>query len=126
MILRQHGLMLIPYSIFAMNQLGFFDGLDSSLIKSYLNDLLALPIILHLALIPMKYLVMKDENHALGIFNIGITFLAVSLVFEWWLPNKSDQYTADYFDVLCYATGSIWFYFAIDKKQDIASTNKTY
>ncbi|KAB1065148.1 hypothetical protein F3059_04135 [Salibacter halophilus] len=118
--------MLVPYSVFAMNQLGWFDGLNSSLINSYLNDLLALPIILHLALIPMKYIVFKDENHALGIFNIIITFLAVSLVFEWWLPNESDQYIADYFDVLCYAIGSIWFYFAIDKRQAKPSTNRTY
>lgn len=125
LIFKQHGYMLIPYLIFAANQIGIFDFLNSSFVSSYLNDLVALPIILHLALIPMKYIVYRDKSYALGSTNILITFIAVSLVFEWFLPTQNPRYVADYFDIACYAAGCIWFYFAIDRRQVKPSTNKT-
>ena len=124
LIFKQHGLMLIPYLTFVANQIGMFDFLNSSFVSSYLNDLLALPIILHLAIIPMKYIVYKNDEHTLGITNIIITFIAVSVVFEWLLPAQNKQYIADYLDVVCYATGSVWFYFAVDKKQIKPSTKR--
>ncbi len=80
------------------------------LANNYLTDILCMPILLSLTLMILR-LVKKNNQLWFDAYKISFALLYVSFVFEWWLPKSSTQYTSDFIDVLCYAVGSLVFYF---------------
>lgn len=76
---------------------------------SYLADLLAMPIISCIALLLLR-LLKKNKTLVLSKTQIVLTFLYLSVFFEFLLPKTSTRYTQDYWDVFYYALGAIAFY----------------
>jgi len=107
---------ILPVCLFTVNQVlekGF--DLYFPFLHSYLDDLLAIPVILGITLQiyrlihPLKKLFKFKKEH------VFVVFLYVSILFEGVLPYYSKQYIRDLFDVLCYGVGSLIFYHRINR-----------
>lgn len=70
----------------------------------HLNDFLTIPIVATLCLYAIWF-IKRDKNIRLNIFTILSLVALYSLVFEYYLPQKSYRYTADIWDVVCYILG---------------------
>ncbi len=81
---------------------------------NYLDDFLAMPIILTIFWTEQRVL-WKNIKHPLTIFQVTIFTFAFSIFFEEILPNFNANYTKDYWDYLAYILGSICFYLTINK-----------
>jgi hypothetical protein len=107
---------ILPVFLFTANQV-LEKGFDLFLpyIHSYMDDLLAMPVILGITLQiyrfihPLKKIFKFKKEH------IFVAFLYVSILFEGLLPYFSKQYIRDLFDIICYGVGSLIFYFRINR-----------
>lgn len=79
--------------------------------RSYLDDLLVLPIILPFTLSLLR-LIYRNKNLLLGSSLIINAIIMFTIVFELILPHYSSEYTRDYFDLLFYSLGGLmyWLY----------------
>lgn len=69
-----------------------------------MTDLLAIPLVLgSINLLLKRYT--SNPNFKLSIAKVLMACIYFSVLFEWILPNYSNAYTADFFDVLCYFFG---------------------
>lgn len=93
----------------AVQYLKFYDLTGNKFILHHLNDLMILPIALTAAL-NVVWLLKKDQSIRLGLLTIICAFALYSIYFEYYLPNHMERYTADIYDVLCYAVGAGIFY----------------
>jgi len=99
----------------------FFNELDLGLskpfyIQFYLNDLLSPTVLLTLSMLFLT-LIYRD----LFIFSktqLLFFFLYLSFVFELLLPYLSSSFTADKYDLVAYAIGTILFHYLINLKLD--------
>jgi len=71
-----------------------------------LDDLLAVPVVLHLSSFAMS-LIYKIPEYEISTIQIIITVIYISLLFEVFLPKYSIQYHSDIADVCCYAGGGL-------------------
>ena len=96
--------------IFVTNYILQHFEISSNFSRNYLDDLLALPIILYMAQVLMRWIYRRPQ---LNLDNLMLLygFLMVSMAFEWLLPKYFNHLTADYWDILCYAFGTLMFYF---------------
>jgi hypothetical protein len=78
-------------------------------LSNYLNDLLCLPILLFLSTRILR-LFFRRPTLQLDIWQILFALVVVSLVFEWWAPQKYTVHTGDVWDVLAYAAGAMMFW----------------
>lgn len=101
----------IPAILFWINQAVEKWGFTTpTLVSSYLDDLLAMPVILGLTLQVFQWIhPMKSKFRFTGI-QTTVGFLYVSLAFEGFLPFYSEVYTRDWIDIICYGLGTIIFY----------------
>ncbi len=81
-------------------------------IDSYLDDCLAIPIILGITFFIETEILKKPNNYIHNKAQIIFTVLTLSILFEWILPKHSSLYVADGFDLLCYCFGAIIYYYA--------------
>lgn len=88
------------------------------LINSYATDLLFMPL-LFMATLWLTRIVKRTPNLVFSIPMLIVVFVYVSVVFEYYLPQKSSIYVQDSIDVLMYLLGTILFYF-LQKKTVIA------
>lgn len=102
----------IPVILFWTNQ--FFERVmgwhSSGFLSSYADDLLAMPVILGITLQIYQWIHPKKELFTFSKAQVLVAFVYVSIVFEFLLPKYSSTYTSDYWDILCYGLGSIYFY----------------
>ena len=99
----------------------FFNELDLGFskpfyIQFYLNDLLSPTVLLTLSMLFLT-LIYRD----LFIFSkaqLLFFFLYLSFVFELLLPYLSSSFTADKYDLVAYAIGTILFHYLINQKLD--------
>jgi hypothetical protein len=98
------------FLIFLVNYLLQHLGVSSRFSRNYLDDLLAMPIIFYLAQVLMKW-VTRNKSQKLDLTMLVLGFLWVSISFEWILPKYFEHLTADFLDILCYAIGTVFFYF---------------
>lgn len=84
-------------------------------VDNYLDNILAMPIILTLLLAERQYLFKKGANYQLSVLTIIITTIYISLITELLFPLLSQNFHSDWLDVLCYSTGSLLFHFTINK-----------
>jgi len=96
--------------VFAANYLAQYFDVSNNFSRSYLDDLLALPVILYLTQLVLRMLY-RFKDFKLDKTMIISGFLLVSITFEFVLPNYYNCHTKDYYDILCYAFGAIIFYF---------------
>ncbi|WP_297334807.1 magnesium citrate secondary transporter [Algoriphagus sp.] len=100
-----------PVLLFGLNQL-----LEKAfqifipIIHAYLDDLLAMPVILGITLQLFRWMHPAKNSYIFAKTPIIISWVYVSLVFEWFLPRQSPQYISDPWDILCYGMGTIYFY----------------
>jgi hypothetical protein len=86
-------------------------NLSSAFMRSYLDDLLVVPIVLPFVLAILR-LLYYQKIAFLNLFMIVSFVLLLSIFFEYILPQRSALYTADSWDIVCYMIGGIvfWFY----------------
>lgn len=105
---KVYGLFLL---LFGIHQL--LENLKWShwIIRSYFDDLLVLPIILPFTLTLLRIL-FKNAKLVLELPLIITAAIMLTIVFEFILPNYSNEYTRDYFDLLFYSLGGLmyWLY----------------
>jgi hypothetical protein len=82
--------------------------------SSHLADLICMPIFLSFCLFLIQKII-KKPDFSFSWQQIGFQFLYFSIVFEYFLPKIAERYTADIYDVLMYALGSLFFYFFLNK-----------
>lgn len=78
-------------------------------LHDYLNDLLAMPVILSLALFLMR-LIYRNVHYILSKTQVVFAVIYLALVFELILPFLSTNYVGDIIDVICYMAGGFLFY----------------
>jgi hypothetical protein len=83
-------------------------------VHSYLDDLLAIPVILGITLQIYRKIHPKKSTFLFTRIQILVAIIYVSVVFELILPRFSTTYTTDFLDVICYFVGGIYFYFLIN------------
>lgn len=85
------------------------------LINNYATDLLCMPIILTLCLAGVRWIKKMPHFH-LSLFMIfGMTVYYI-FFFEFFLPQYSPNYTADWIDGACYAVGALFYTLIWNKK----------
>lgn len=105
----------IPVHLFAGNQVlekGF--GIFVPIVHAYLDDLLAMPVILGITLQIYRWIHPLKNQFIFKNQHIVVATTYVALMFEFVLPKFSSTYTADYWDILCYCLGAILFKFQIN------------
>lgn len=75
----------------------------------YLNDFLAVPILLQLVLISFQ-LLYKNAHIYLGKDKILYTVIYISVFFELFLPYFSERFVGDWRDVMMYCIGGFTFF----------------
>ncbi len=86
-------------------------GINHFLIDSYLDDLLAVPVLMGITLIIERGLPGYSETYFHSPLHIAFVCLLLSVCFEYILPELSDRYVSDPFDLLGYTVGAFLYYF---------------
>lgn len=81
---------------------------SSTFITSYFSDLLAIPTIASFSLICIRRIKNKP-NLKLGLMKMLFLFLYTSVLFEIVLPIFSPKFTKDYYDILMYLIGTLFY-----------------
>ncbi|MBC8213173.1 MAG: hypothetical protein H8E71_00820 [Candidatus Marinimicrobia bacterium] len=100
---------LIILLIFIGNQIAQSIGFYSHFSSSYLDDLICFPIVFFI--IQWVHRQLYDVNFKLPVFHLFIGVLFFSIIFEIILPQFSNKYTGDFYDIGFYIFGAIIFYF---------------
>jgi hypothetical protein len=116
MFVFQNPFFYLPVLVFVINQfLQRILHLILPILHSYLDDLLAIPVILGITLQIYQKIHPQRQAFSFTPTQILVAVLYVSVVFEWVLPQYSTTYTADLLDVVCYLLGAGYFYFFINR-----------
>jgi hypothetical protein len=83
-------------------------------VHAYLDDLLAMPVVLGITLQIYRWIHPKKEKFVFTNWQIFIGFAYFSFLFEILIPKWSTNFTADFRDVICYGLGAIIFTFKIN------------
>ncbi|HSJ69683.1 MAG TPA: hypothetical protein VK921_18520 [Anditalea sp.] len=83
-------------------------------VHAYLDDLLAMPVVLGITLQAFRWFHPLKDKFIFTKTHIILAVVYFSLIFEVILPMKSEIYTRDWWDVLCYALGALAFYYFIN------------
>lgn len=75
----------------------------------YLNDFLLIPMVATLGL-NVVWILKNDRALRLDGFTILSLVVLFSVLFEYYLPQEDERYTADVWDVVCYGMGGMVFY----------------
>ena len=78
-------------------------------INGYLTDLVCMPFVLLICL-GCIHGIRKNSHLTIPWWVILLVFIEYALLFEWILPAKNSIYTADLWDVVMYALGSLIFF----------------
>jgi hypothetical protein len=81
---------------------------------AYLDNLLAMPIILHLLLAERRYLFKRGGNYRLPLLEVILATVYVSLISELLFPVLSSRFTFDWLDFVFFFTGA-GIYLLIEK-----------
>ncbi|WP_228527768.1 magnesium citrate secondary transporter [Pararhodonellum marinum] len=85
-------------------------GLFIPYVHAYLDDLLAMPVILGITLQVFRWIHPQKSLFVFTKTQVIVGVIYISLIFEVFLPYLSDRYTRDLWDVLCYFIGAGLFY----------------
>jgi hypothetical protein len=82
---------------------------------NYLDNFLATPILLTLLLVGRRTLFKYGRDYTLSVPEVCLATVLISAVGEILFPELSENFTADWLDVLFYALGSVLFYATVNK-----------
>ena len=109
----------IPCIVFWINQyLEKVQDIFIPLIHAYLDDLLAIPVVLGISLQVFRWIHPLKNTFVFTKTQVAIGLVYFSFLFEFVLPKWSDRYTADILDVACYGVGALIFYSFINISQE--------
>ncbi|MCR9174250.1 MAG: hypothetical protein NXI10_17265 [bacterium] len=80
----------------------------TGILRWYLTDLLFVPAMCIFGLILVRR-IKNDADIQIPWYSVLLQVIAVSLYFEWYLPNQDVKYTSDPIDVAMYALGGVAF-----------------
>lgn len=83
-------------------------------VHSYLDDLLAMPVILGITLQVFRWIHPSGAMFRFSSMQVAVGVAYISLLFEGLLPLWSEIYVRDLWDVACYAAGAFYFYHLIN------------
>jgi|SRR5690606_20600264 len=86
-------------------------------IDSYLDPLLCMPLFLSALLLQRRILFYKNESYILPKFHIFVAFIFVSIWAELIFPYFNKGFTADFWDIVLYLIGCIYFYIFLNKSR---------
>lgn len=89
--------------------------LNNLWLNSYLDDVLALPITLGLALMVIRNFVIRDFQYTFSNLKIISVVIIFSVYFEFIVVAYQPKFTPDYWDILAYGIGGFIFKFLINK-----------
>jgi len=81
----------------------------------YLDNLLAMPIILSFLMIERRYL-FRRKNYRLSLLEVVVATVLVIVITEVLFPLLSRSFTTDWWDIVFYSLGSLLFYFTINRR----------
>jgi hypothetical protein len=90
------------------------------LADQYLDNLVAPPILLTLLVAEKRILFKRSQTYTLSVLEVCMATILIALVSEYLFPYLSNEFIFDWLDIVCYALGSLLFYFTINtaKKQN--------
>lgn len=97
---------IIGLSVYVMQKCGIRLPL---FVNNHLNDLLIVPI--NLFAVQLLWCVLTGTTVFLRLGIVATCALFYSIFFEYMLPQFNSRYTADWWDVLCYLSGGLLFWF---------------
>lgn len=106
--------MLIWVAIYSTNQLGFYFYWP---IQSFALDLIVIPILANLGLWLLR-IIYKNNETKLSYWHLVYLILSISLVFEYYLPQHQKRYTRDFWDILMYTVGALFFFLKMNTQKD--------
>jgi hypothetical protein len=108
---------LFPCMVFWINQ--FLERVLNIFIPyvhSYLDDLMAMPVILGITLQIYRWIHPLKNSFAFTKVQVFVGVVYVSLIFEVLLPLWYETYIMDIWDIPCYVIGAFYFYLLINRK----------
>lgn len=84
---------------------------------NYLDNLLAIPILLTLLLVERRTLFRRGTNYRMTAAETMVATLFIAAVGEWLFPLLSDDFTFDWMDFFWYGVGAVLFHISINKRQ---------
>lgn len=109
-----HPVFICSLALFCLNQLLEWQRIYIAPLHQYLDDLLCMPLVLTVALAAER-LYFDNYSFVLPLRYSWWAVLLFSIFFELLLPQLSNVYTADAWDVLCYSCGAMLFHCTINK-----------
>jgi hypothetical protein len=85
-------------------------GIYIPLIHAYMDDLLAIPVIMSLLLLFARLFYFKSTTYLFPTYYIVLSVVYLCVYFEWYLASKSTTHTADWLDCVCYSIGGVIFW----------------
>ncbi|MDQ4139229.1 MAG: magnesium citrate secondary transporter [Bacteroidota bacterium] len=118
-ILRNPIFIIAAVTFWVTYTLEYFKIFTLPFVHHYLDDLLAMPVVLTLAVAVQRQWVYRNAQYSLSKAQIIFAVFYVSVLFEGILPIFSAKYTRDAWDVLAYILGAWVFYRFINQRQSI-------
>lgn len=87
-----------------------------SFLHSYLDDLLAIPVVLGITLQAFRWMNTKNKQLVFSRNQVVVGVVYFGLLFEGLLPAWSSTYVRDPLDLLCYCIGSVYFWVFINNR----------
>lgn len=106
-------LVTVSAFLFLVHQyLQMYLQINITFLDNYLDPIVLMPLILY-ALLWERRLILRDKNLVLPYTDILGYFLLMLLFGEVLFPKISDKFTADYWDLLAYAAGTLAYIIAV-------------
>lgn len=110
----RHPVFLLCLLLFCANQALEQSGIYLEPLLSYLDDLLAMPVVLTLILAAERAY-FRNSSFVLPLSYTCAAVLLFSIFFEGIFPLVSVRHTADVWDIAAYAAGAVLFHVIINK-----------
>jgi hypothetical protein len=88
-------------------------------LNNWLTDFICVPMIAHLALVPTRLFLIKNNQYCYPLSYLLLMGAYVSVVFEIVLPLYKHSATADPVDAIAYFAGAFYFYY-VHQRADYA------
>jgi hypothetical protein len=114
----KHKVFVVASFIFILHQvIQKIGNIHIPLLHAYLDDLLCMPVILSLTLYIFRKFVLNNPSFRFSGQQVIWAVIYFSMMFEIFLPQYSDEYVADSFDVIAYAIGALIFHYTINSQK---------
>jgi hypothetical protein len=105
---------LAAFLLFSANQLLEYAGVFIPFVHSYLDDLLAVPIVLGFVLCIQQQFTYRNPAYTLSVYHLIVFVVGLSWYFEWYLPARYSYHYQDIFDIFAYAIGGMFFWYKMN------------